>query len=487
MEARFGHDFSRVRVHADSRAARSAQLVGAQAYTIGSDIAFGESLYAPNSQAGHRLLAHELAHVVQQTGVGTGQSSQSDALEREAERAGEEATTRDAGAEVLLRAAPNLARQQLRDESEIKLLSDDELWAEIDTVKAWLKEHSMVELDYMTYSEYLGALESELATRPGGGPLLIPETREGAPSSSAGEEEMGLEWPGGWHTGGMTASGAIQGYDANVRITQYAEPAERLAQQILEDYQAGKIEHMEARVQAHQMRNDLLTQTREQLSPGGRSFSEAMKEEGKPLESLVDKYAREVAARDLLENDPELRSKYGLTTLDEADPNFNKKLFTQAVGELGESGRLTQEMVESVADTPRVSTQIIKAAGRPSSVITGVARFSRVAGPVGTAIGVGVSGYEIVNAPEGEKMHVAGREVSGVIGGAFGTVGGGLVAGWTASLVCGPGALVCGLVVTVVIVGGAAYAGGLVGEAIYENAPSVQPTNILREGPGRRF
>ena len=68
MEPRFGHDFSRVRVHADLNAARSAEAVGAQAYTVGSSVAFAFGRYAPASRDGQRLLAHELAYVVQQRG-----------------------------------------------------------------------------------------------------------------------------------------------------------------------------------------------------------------------------------------------------------------------------------------------------------------------------------------------------------------------------------------------------------------------------------
>src|SRR5205085_3153068 len=66
MEPRFGHDFSRVRVHADGRAAESARSVNALAYTVGEDLVFGAGQYAPGTSAGKRLLAHELSHVVQQ-------------------------------------------------------------------------------------------------------------------------------------------------------------------------------------------------------------------------------------------------------------------------------------------------------------------------------------------------------------------------------------------------------------------------------------
>lgn len=72
MEPRFGRDFSQVRVHTDAKAAESAQAVNALAYTVGHHIAFAPHQYAPGSAAGQRLLAHELAHVVQQRGVGAG-------------------------------------------------------------------------------------------------------------------------------------------------------------------------------------------------------------------------------------------------------------------------------------------------------------------------------------------------------------------------------------------------------------------------------
>src|SRR5262249_5093546 len=68
MEPRFGHDFSRVRVHTDAEATASARAVDAQAYTVGRDVVFDNGRYAPQTSAGRHLLAHELAHVVQQSG-----------------------------------------------------------------------------------------------------------------------------------------------------------------------------------------------------------------------------------------------------------------------------------------------------------------------------------------------------------------------------------------------------------------------------------
>jgi outer membrane protein OmpA-like peptidoglycan-associated protein len=70
FEPRFGHDFSRVRVHTGAAAERSAQDVNAHAYAVGRHIVFSAGRFAPRTEEGRRLIAHELAHVVQQGGSG---------------------------------------------------------------------------------------------------------------------------------------------------------------------------------------------------------------------------------------------------------------------------------------------------------------------------------------------------------------------------------------------------------------------------------
>jgi hypothetical protein len=69
MEARFGVDFSEVRIHTDAEAVKLAREINAQAFTQGQDIYLGEGNENVESEAGKRLLAHELTHVVQQTGA----------------------------------------------------------------------------------------------------------------------------------------------------------------------------------------------------------------------------------------------------------------------------------------------------------------------------------------------------------------------------------------------------------------------------------
>ena len=97
MEPRFGHDFSEVRIHSDARAAESARSVNALAYTVGRQVVFGPSQYRPGTESGDNLLAHELAHTVQQA-PGTDRASgplevtdPADATERAADRSADAA------------------------------------------------------------------------------------------------------------------------------------------------------------------------------------------------------------------------------------------------------------------------------------------------------------------------------------------------------------------------------------------------------------
>ena len=69
MEPRFGHDFSRVRIHSGATADRSARDLNALAFTVGNQIVFGPGEFAPETREGRSLLAHELTHVIQQTGA----------------------------------------------------------------------------------------------------------------------------------------------------------------------------------------------------------------------------------------------------------------------------------------------------------------------------------------------------------------------------------------------------------------------------------
>ncbi|MFF7725903.1 DUF4157 domain-containing protein [Streptomyces sp. NPDC008001] len=93
MEYGFSHDFSSVRVHTGADAARSASALGALAYTWGRNVVFGAGRYRPGSRGGERIVAHELAHVLQQQPAAghVGQTAlqvvAAEGLEREADTA----------------------------------------------------------------------------------------------------------------------------------------------------------------------------------------------------------------------------------------------------------------------------------------------------------------------------------------------------------------------------------------------------------------
>jgi len=125
MESGFGHDFSQVRVHTDTRADESAQAVQARAYTMGNDIVFREGEYQPHSTDGQRLLAHELTHVVQQGGASEGLqaklevSQPGDPAEVEAESVADEVMTApDPEVKTDAVQRKSLQREELPEEEE---------------------------------------------------------------------------------------------------------------------------------------------------------------------------------------------------------------------------------------------------------------------------------------------------------------------------------------------------------------------------------
>lgn len=118
MEQRFEHDFSEVRVHTDSTAAQSAKDVAARAYTVGRDVVFDTNQFAPHSDGGYRLLAHELAHVVQQ-GLGVGHPVKLQREERDPDELAAE-TKEDA-------AIVSLAQRALKEKNR-GILAQEVVW-----------------------------------------------------------------------------------------------------------------------------------------------------------------------------------------------------------------------------------------------------------------------------------------------------------------------------------------------------------------------
>ncbi len=68
FEDSLGHNLAGVRLHTGGEAAESARVINARAYSVGQDIVFGSGAYAPGTDRGQRLLAHELTHTIQESG-----------------------------------------------------------------------------------------------------------------------------------------------------------------------------------------------------------------------------------------------------------------------------------------------------------------------------------------------------------------------------------------------------------------------------------
>ena len=122
MESRLGHDFSDVRVHTDGQATESARSVQANAYTVGRDVVFRSDQWSPNTDSGRRMLAHELAHVVQQKAGpvdgtpapgGIKVSDPSDRFEREADEVADRVMATDSSA-VQRQEGPEAEEEELQ-------------------------------------------------------------------------------------------------------------------------------------------------------------------------------------------------------------------------------------------------------------------------------------------------------------------------------------------------------------------------------------
>lgn len=130
MQSRLGHDFSDVRVHADGQATESAKAVNAHAYTVGTNIVFQSDKYAPGTQSGQKMLAHELTHVVQQKAGpvdgspapgGIKVSHPSDPFEQAAERSAEQAMSSNAAPQAAVATqASSVQRESEGEEDQLQ-------------------------------------------------------------------------------------------------------------------------------------------------------------------------------------------------------------------------------------------------------------------------------------------------------------------------------------------------------------------------------
>lgn len=158
MEARFGVDLADVRIHDQPSDQQLAQSLSAKAFAVGDHIAFNRGHYAPGTRDGKHLLAHELAHVIQQRrGASTAPQPQGGPLEAAAEHAASDVVGGSGPVTVSGASGVGVARQPLPDEPASDLprprslggslvksedaLSDEALHREIDLIQQWLDRY----------------------------------------------------------------------------------------------------------------------------------------------------------------------------------------------------------------------------------------------------------------------------------------------------------------------------------------------------------
>jgi Domain of unknown function (DUF4157) len=165
FEPRYGVDLGHVRIHSDTSAAKNANDHRAHAFTHGSNIVFGRNRYAPGTSQGDHLIAHELAHVVQQTIPASKVSGP-----------------------VSVRSGPLIARsvdEWLQGSVHIGALSYTQLVGELDELNQWLQRQTTSSEDTARIEEAIGLLRTEINRREAAaaGPRRSA-TRRGSRSAS---------------------------------------------------------------------------------------------------------------------------------------------------------------------------------------------------------------------------------------------------------------------------------------------------------------
>lgn len=197
MESRLGRPLGEVRLHTDSVAAASARAVNARAYTMGRDVVFGEGAFAPDSDAGRDLLAHELTHVAQQAGTGVPPrrliSEPDDAAEREATEVSERPSALPGSAVALPTALiqrqsnpPPVQQGATRDADAAAreagpcavmeaTLSNEGLLYQLNRARVYLTQHQRGQDQWYDYANLLRRLSAERRWRVRGGQVWLAE------------------------------------------------------------------------------------------------------------------------------------------------------------------------------------------------------------------------------------------------------------------------------------------------------------------------
>ncbi len=485
IQQSFGrHDVGNVQAHVGGPAAEGAKQMGAQGFAAGNSVAFASS---PDVH----LAAHEAAHVVQQrAGVqlkgGVGEVG--DAYENHADAVADLVVQGKSAESLLDTMAPSSAasaggvqqspiqRREVAERNPVAALTvaqgalsqaapdqlqtlsrtlDSLAHATTATVPLEFRaggDHYQFTLqrdDVLTLQDEVRAAQRHptppaAAPAPTGGTTAPPH----APSLPTTGVAPSLA-PLAGHGAGPLASAA----DSRIRIDEYVNPTRRFSERVLEDVNSGRLSPEEGAVAASFERARLREFTRGMVSPSARAQSMMIEPDSATWGQLCDRYALRA-----LRNDPALRARYGITTLEATDT-------------------ATMRALQAMRGSEDVMRAVIGGAGRTNPGVTGAARFTRVAAPVMVGTQVAIGGYRVLTADEGEHSYTAGEEVSGFTGGTVGAMvgtaivsflGAFVVAAEITTLTALAASTPVTLVLSLAIVGGLAAVGDAEGRSIWD-------------------
>jgi hypothetical protein len=242
FQPRLGADLSHVRLHTDSHAAESAKAVHARAYTVGSHIALPSAQYSTTTDEGRRILAHELAHVVQQTGGNT-------------QSAAPQATT----------TTPILQRQPapgLADTGTIEASIEDFILAKQNASKGPLR-FSDVERDFdllLTIDNPLGRPSKDVLRHVMGDPdqwAPLMAAAIGPGKTAAVQRYLKAQMSGLSHAASRTlpqrAADKLKPSPPAPRNEQHEQPTEDKSGRLSPDDQYNKLQNMQGKPPAHKI------------------------------------------------------------------------------------------------------------------------------------------------------------------------------------------------------------------------------------------
>lgn len=236
-----------------------------------------------------------------------------------------------------------------------------------------------------------------------------------------------------------------------IRMDLYAKEARRIAETLLADVDAGRVDAAVARDAAIDGRNEAMRNTRKHLSPAGRATSEAIKSnDGRSAAYLVERKTKQLVRAASKTRWNGRKAQQVRARLHADSPEWEKYV---AIEESGAASASTYAAAtEELGQRPVVSKAIIQSAGRTNAMITKVLRYPATAGAV---IGVGNMIGHIRDAKEGERLHTAARELSGFAGGIVAAEVATSRAVWLASLVVRTNVVILAVSLITSIVGSA--------------------------------